>query len=74
MSEGENNVQSSISEVNEEVVKQKVELTVGDVQVMVNIIEIVTARGGFRAQELKGVGEYFEKISALLPEKESQKQ
>ena len=34
---------------------------------MVNIIEAVTARGGFRAPELKGIGEYFEKISGMIP-------
>lgn len=72
MSEDNSNVASTVSEVNpnEERLQQKVEVTVGDIQVMVNIIEAVTARGGFRAPELKGVGEYFEKISALIPKEE----
>lgn len=67
MAEENSNVSSSVSEVSEEKMKQPVEVTVGDIQVMVNIIEAVTARGGFRAPELKGIGEYFEKISALIP-------
>ena len=69
MSEGDSNVGSTVSEVNvnEEILSQKVEVTVGDLQVMVNIIEAVTARCGFRAPELKGIGEYFEKISGMIP-------
>ena len=69
MSEGNSNVGSTVSEVNEneERLSQKVEVTAGDLQVMVNIIEAVTARGGFRAPELKGIGEYFEKISGMIP-------
>ena len=72
MAEDNSNVESTVSEVNqsEERLQQKVEVTVGDIQVMVNIIEAVTARGGFRAPELKGIGEYFEKISALIPKEE----
>lgn len=65
MSEG-SNVTSNVSEVNEKL-NETVEVTVGDIQVMVNIIEAVTARGGFRAPELKGIGEFFEKLSGLLP-------
>jgi len=60
------NVTSNVSEVNEKL-NETVEVTVGDIQVMVNIIEAVTARGGFRALELKGIGEFFEKLSGLLP-------
>lgn len=72
MSEDNSNVNSTVSEVSEEVSQQKVEVTVGDLQVMVNIIEAVTARGGFRAPELKGVGEYFEKISKMIPKENTQ--
>tara|TARA_B110000285_G_C15036555_1_gene569591 strand:+ start:52 stop:273 length:222 start_codon:yes stop_codon:yes gene_type:complete len=62
-------VKSEVSEVsgNEERLQQKVEVTVGDLQVFVNIIEATTQRGAFRAPELKGVGEFFERISALIP-------
>lgn len=72
MSEENSNVNSTVSEVSEEVSKQTVEVTVGDLQVMVNIIEAVTARGGFRAPELKGVGEYFEKITKMIPKENTQ--
>lgn len=72
MSEDNSNVNSAVSEVSEEVSQQKVEVTVGDLQVMVNIIEAVTARGGFRAPELKGVGEYFEKIYKMIPKENTQ--
>jgi hypothetical protein len=71
MSEDNSNVESTVSEVSEGKLEQKVELTVGDLKVMVNIIEVVTARGGFRAPELKGVGEFFEKVSALIPKEET---
>ena len=62
----DSNVTSNVSEVNEKL-NETVEVTVGDIQIMVNIIEAVTARGGFRAPELKGIGEFFEKLSGLLP-------
>ena len=62
----DSNVTSNVSEVNEKLY-ETVEVTVGDIQIMVNIIEAVTARGGFRAPELKGIGEFFEKLSGLLP-------
>tara|TARA_B100000902_G_scaffold292551_1_gene278973 strand:- start:749 stop:976 length:228 start_codon:yes stop_codon:yes gene_type:complete len=62
----DSNVTSNVSEVNEKL-NETVEVTVGDIQVMVNIIEAVTARGGFRAPELKGIGEFFEKLSGMLP-------
>ena len=74
MSEENSNVEGTVSEVNEklqEQLQQKVELTVGDIQVMVNIIEAVTARGGFRAPELKGIGEFFEKLSKMIPKETS---
>jgi hypothetical protein len=64
-------ISESVSEIaaaeKEERLAQKVELTVGDLQVFVNIIEATTQRGAFRAPELKGVGEFFEKISGLIP-------
>ena len=62
----DSNVTSNVSEVNEKL-NETVEVTVGDIQIMVNIIEAVTARGGFRAPELKGIGEFFQKLSGLLP-------
>ena len=65
----EKNIESGVSELNENEVRlqKKVEVTVGELQVMANIIDVATQRGSFRAPELKGVGEFFEKISALIP-------
>lgn len=65
------NVQSNVSEVADERLQQKVEVTVGDLQIVANIIEVATQRGAFRAPELKGVGEFFEKISGLIPKDKS---
>ena len=65
---GENNEESNAKEVNfDKLFMQKVEVTMGDLQIMSNIIEAVTSRGAFRASELKGVGEFFEKISGMIP-------
>lgn len=71
MAENNSNVESKVSEVNEERLKQPVEVTVGDLQVVANIIEVATQRGAFRAAELKGVGEFFERVSGLINPKES---
>lgn len=73
MSESE--VKSEVSEVNQEGVQERldeqVNVSLGDVQVIVNIIDIATQRGAFRAPELKGVGEYYEKMTKLLsPQKD----
>lgn len=73
MSESE--VKSEVSEVNQEGVQgrldEQVNVSLGDVQVIVNIIDIATQRGAFRAPELKGVGEYYEKMTKLLsPQKD----
>ena len=71
MAENNSNVESKVSEVNEERLKQLVEVTVGDLQVVANIIEVATQRGAFRAAELKYVGEFFERVSGLINPKES---
>ena len=68
MSEG--NVGSKVSELNEEEeikrLQKNVEITLGDIQVICNIIDIGTQRGAFRASELKGVGEYYERMTKIL--------
>ena len=71
----ESNVSSEVKEVNnqemQEKLAQKVEVTMGDIQVLINIIDVATQRGAFRAPELKGVGEYYEKMVQILsPQKE----
>jgi len=66
----ESNVSSEVNEVNntvaQEKLEQKVEVTIGDIQVIVNIIDVATQRGAFRAPELKGVGEFYEKMSKFI--------
>ena len=71
----DSNVSSEVNEVNntvaQEKLEQKVEVTIGDIQVIVNIIDVATQRGAFRAPELKGVGEFYEKMSKIIsPQKE----
>lgn len=41
-------------------------LNINDLATMANVIDICTQRGAFRANELKPVGELFEKISAFV--------
>ena len=48
----------------------KVDFLSSDVQVVINIIDVASARGCFRPVEMKGVGEFYEKLQALLPKKE----
>ena len=41
-------------------------LTIADLQTIVNIIDSATQRGAFRANELKVVGSVYEKTTAFL--------
>jgi len=41
-------------------------LTIADLQTIVNIIDTATLRGAFRANELKVVGSVYEKTTAFL--------
>jgi hypothetical protein len=41
-------------------------LNINDLATMANVIEICTQRGAFRANELKPIGELFEKISMFV--------
>lgn len=71
----DSNVSSKVNEVNnteaQEKLAQTVEVTMGDIQVIVNIIDVATQRGAFRAPELKGVGEFYEKMNQIIsPQKE----
>jgi hypothetical protein len=47
------------------------QLTLADIALMGNIINIVSRRGAFEAADLKVVGELYEKIVAFLPKEES---
>ena len=68
MSGNNENINSSVEEINEnQSTPVKVDFMSSDVQVVVNIIDIASARGCFRPAEMKGVGEFYEKLLALLP-------
>jgi len=41
-------------------------LTVADMAVMKNIIDLAASRGTFRASEMKSVGDIYEKLTAFL--------
>uniref|UniRef100_A0A6C0F3X2 Uncharacterized protein n=1 Tax=viral metagenome TaxID=1070528 RepID=A0A6C0F3X2_9ZZZZ len=67
MSEKTENINSTIEEVTENDKSVKVDFMSSDVQVVINIIDVASARGCFRPQEMKGVGEFYEKLASLLP-------
>ena len=46
---------------------EKIQINVEELRIIVNIIDVATQRGAFRAPELKGIGEYYEKIVSLIP-------
>ena len=71
MSDNQGNINSSIQEVNETPSPVKVDWMSSDVQAVINIIDIASARGCFRPQEMKSVGEFYEKCVALIPKKEN---
>ena len=41
-------------------------ITVADLNLLKNIIDLASARGAFRAAEMKEVGEVYNKLSAFL--------
>ena len=41
-------------------------LNINDLATMANVIDLATQRGAFRANELKPVGELYEKINAFV--------
>jgi hypothetical protein len=42
------------------------EITVADLNLLKNIIDLASTRGAFRASELKEVGEVYDKLAAFL--------
>tara|TARA_B110000285_G_scaffold13731_1_gene13560 strand:- start:1892 stop:2110 length:219 start_codon:yes stop_codon:yes gene_type:complete len=46
-----------------------VTFTSSDVIVVMNIMDVASARGCFRTAEMKGVGEFYEKLQGLVPKK-----
>lgn len=70
MSETEN-INSKIEEVNEKE-PVKVDFTSADVRVVINIVDVASARGCFRPAEMKGLGEFYEKLVSLMPKEDQQ--
>lgn len=48
------------------------ELNLNDLIAMRNLIEVVTQRGAFRANELSAAGQLFDKLNAFLTAAETQ--
>jgi hypothetical protein len=54
------------TEVTQESSAPKPELNLNDLSAIRNLIEVVTQRGAFKANELSSVGVLFDKITAFL--------
>ena len=74
MTDNQENIKSNIEEINETDSPSpvKVDFMSSDVQVVINIIDVASARGCFRPQEMKGIGEFYEKLLSLLPKENNQ--
>ena len=48
------------------------ELNLNDLMAMRNLIEVVTQRGAFKANELSAAGQLFDKLNAFLTAAEAQ--
>lgn len=71
---GEENVKEVVQETQSQPqppVPVKVDFMSTDVAIVLNIIDVASARGTFRGPEMKGVGEFYEKLQGLLPKKET---
>tara|TARA_B100001094_G_scaffold325025_1_gene378651 strand:- start:1682 stop:1891 length:210 start_codon:yes stop_codon:yes gene_type:complete len=67
MSSDKESIQSTVEDVTNSD-NTSVEFTSNDVKVVMNIIDVASARGCFRPPEMKGIGEFYEKLSGLLPQ------
>jgi hypothetical protein len=45
---------------------ENTQITVADLNLLKNIIDLASTRGAFRAAEMKQVGEVYEKLNAFL--------
>ena len=52
--------------------QQEVTITLGDISTVLQIIDVVSERGGFQGQELAGVGMLRNKLEAFLRQKAPQ--
>lgn len=46
--------------------EEPVQLTLADLQTVLNVVDLASSRGAFRGDELKTVGENYEKIKKFL--------
>jgi hypothetical protein len=46
--------------------EKQIELTIADIINVRNLIDVVTTRGAFKANELTSVGQLFDKINAFV--------
>lgn len=53
-------------EVTQTQTNEPVQLTLGDLQTVLNVVDLASSRGAFRGEELKTVGENYEKIKKFL--------
>jgi hypothetical protein len=49
--------------------EQEVVITLGDISTLLQIIDVVSTRGGFQGQELAGIGMLRNKLEAFLRQK-----
>ena len=70
---GEENVKEVVQETQQTPppTPVKVDFMSSDVAVVLNIIDVASARGTFRGPELKGIGEFYEKLQTLMPKKDT---
>ena len=59
--------QTQTQNQNQTIPREKVEFWSNDVVITMNIIDVASSRGCFRGPEMKGVGEFYEKLQKLLP-------
>lgn len=67
----EENIKEVVEETQTVSEPVKVDFMTTDVAIVLNIIDVASARGTFRGPEMKGVGEFYEKLQSLLPKKET---
>ena len=67
----EENIKEVVEETQTESEPVKVDFMTTDVAIVLNIIDVASARGTFRGAEMRGIGEIYEKLQSLLPKKEN---
>ena len=67
----EENIKEVVEETQPDSEPVKVDFLSTDVAIVLNIIDVASSRGTFRGPEMRGVGEFYEKLQSLLPKKEN---